>query len=216
MSRVSITTWDKRAKDVTGQKFGRLIAIEREKIISSGRYRIVWLCQCDCGNDAIVEGSALRSGKTKSCGCLSAELSRARRLGRALPAGIAETRAVLRTYKQSAKIRGLEFSFTEGQLSRIIQSACAYCGVPPGNVVRWESGTVRDFRYNGIDRVDNSIGYVLDNCVPCCKRCNLSKGVMSGKEFIAHCQKIFEYSLISNGPLSLMDEASVCEGGYIQ
>ena len=57
--------------DLTGQQFGRLTALERaekpEGIKSRNAY---WLCQCDCGNTAIVDGSHLRSGNTKSCGCL--------------------------------------------------------------------------------------------------------------------------------------------------
>lgn len=37
--------------------------------------------------------------------------------------------------------------------------------------------------YNGIDRQDNSIGYKTENCVPCCKFCNLAKSKFTIKEF---------------------------------
>lgn len=49
--------------DLTGQKFGRLTAIEREKGSK-------WLCECDCGNIKIVSAEHLKCGHTKSCGCL--------------------------------------------------------------------------------------------------------------------------------------------------
>jgi hypothetical protein len=55
-------------KDLTGQRFGKLTVISRNKDNSkSGNAR--WNCLCDCGNTAIVIGSKLRSGYTKSCGC---------------------------------------------------------------------------------------------------------------------------------------------------
>lgn len=66
-----------RALDITGQRYGRLVAIERaeNKVSKSGKVRARWLCQCDCGNKKIVLLDDLRGGQTKSCGCLSAEIS---------------------------------------------------------------------------------------------------------------------------------------------
>ena len=42
----------------------------------------------------------------------------------------------------------------------------------------------------GIDRIDSSIGYVVENCVPCCTLCNRMKSNLSGREFIAHVDRI--------------------------
>lgn len=55
-------------KDITNQRFGKLIAI---KPVGSSKSRecIDWLCKCDCGNTTIVHSTMLRSGNTKSCGC---------------------------------------------------------------------------------------------------------------------------------------------------
>jgi hypothetical protein len=47
-----------------------------------------------------------------------------------------------------------------------------------------------DFRYNGIDRVDSSMGYVAGNVVPCCSTCNRMKLDHSYDDFIAHIKKI--------------------------
>lgn len=60
--------------DITGQRFGRLVAIER--IGTDKHRRAIWLCRCDCGNTATVVGSELRRGRTKSCGCLGHERNR--------------------------------------------------------------------------------------------------------------------------------------------
>ena len=54
--------------DITGQRFGRLIAV---KYFKNG----VWLCKCDCGNTKMVDGASLRCGKVQSCGCLHRELT---------------------------------------------------------------------------------------------------------------------------------------------
>lgn len=59
-------------KDLTGQRFGRLVAQRPER---HGRYR----CRCDCGGELIVSRGALATGATKSCGCLRRELAAARR-----------------------------------------------------------------------------------------------------------------------------------------
>lgn len=56
--------------DLTEQKFGRLTVIERAE--SKGGH-IAWLCKCDCGKESIVLGCHLKSGRSKSCGCLHNE-----------------------------------------------------------------------------------------------------------------------------------------------
>ncbi len=57
-----------RLLDLSGQRFGRLVAVSRV----DGR----WLCRCDCGGEKRVAAGHLREGVTRSCGCLSNERSR--------------------------------------------------------------------------------------------------------------------------------------------
>lgn len=58
--------------DLTGQKFDRLQVLSKSsKRNAAGQ--VYWNCMCDCGNECVVCGSSLRSGHTKSCGCLSME-----------------------------------------------------------------------------------------------------------------------------------------------
>ena len=64
-----------RLKDLTGQKFNRLIVLEtfRENNITYCKWR------CDCGNITLVQKGNLKNGSIKSCGCLAKELSKKRR-----------------------------------------------------------------------------------------------------------------------------------------
>jgi len=59
--------------DLTGNKFGRLLVLRR--VISSKKLREpVWYCKCDCGGEAVVMGSNLRTRHTESCGCIHREM----------------------------------------------------------------------------------------------------------------------------------------------
>ena len=55
-------------KDLTNQKFGKLLAIKRSSNIGEGR--IKWLCKCECGNTIEVQSNNLINGHTISCGCI--------------------------------------------------------------------------------------------------------------------------------------------------
>lgn len=58
-----------KIKDITGQRFGKLVVIARTRANSQGN--VIWECRCDCGNTAYVKGVNLRNGSTTSCGCMS-------------------------------------------------------------------------------------------------------------------------------------------------
>lgn len=59
-------------KNLTGQKFGRLLVIEEagQKVFPSGQKRTLWKCKCDCGNYVVVDQANLLRGHTQSCGCI--------------------------------------------------------------------------------------------------------------------------------------------------
>lgn len=64
--------------DLTGQKFGRLTVVERAEnhVTKGGQSKTMWLCRCDCGgeNSVIITSSQnLKSGTTRSCGCMSSK-----------------------------------------------------------------------------------------------------------------------------------------------
>lgn len=54
-------------KDLTGQVFGKLTVIKRAE---NKNNRVLWLCQCDCGNTIAIQSNNLLNGHTKSCGCV--------------------------------------------------------------------------------------------------------------------------------------------------
>jgi hypothetical protein len=65
------------AKDLTGKRFGKLVAIQR--VQNSGR-RTVWRCLCDCGKSKDIMTDNLTGNRTKSCGCFSSESKSKRKL----------------------------------------------------------------------------------------------------------------------------------------
>ena len=70
-----------RIHDLTGQRYGKLVAVEKTGKKQNNSQ--VWLCECDCGNKVEVSAGNLTSGKTNSCGCLLDE-SRKKAIKKAL------------------------------------------------------------------------------------------------------------------------------------
>lgn len=60
-----------RPVDIAGQRFGRLVALRPTSQRRSGK--VMWLCQCDCGNTTLATSNNLKTGGTRSCGCLYRE-----------------------------------------------------------------------------------------------------------------------------------------------
>jgi hypothetical protein len=65
--------YEKFPKDLTGLIFYRLTVLGKSKRCNKKGYHVFWDCKCQCGNKTTVESSSLRSGNTKSCGCLRKE-----------------------------------------------------------------------------------------------------------------------------------------------
>lgn len=59
-------------KDLTGQRFGRLIVLE---YVGAKKHKRLWRCRCDCGGMKIVATAALNNGNVRSCGCLNKEVT---------------------------------------------------------------------------------------------------------------------------------------------
>ena len=67
-------------EDLTGQRFGRLVAVKKVFLDKKESNGVVsgWLCKCDCGNEAVASAKHLKLGETQSCGCLLSEAARAK------------------------------------------------------------------------------------------------------------------------------------------
>lgn len=62
--------------NLVGLRFGKLTVLSESIKNKSGH--IKWLCKCGCGNEKIIDGHSLRSGKTKSCGCYASQKTKER------------------------------------------------------------------------------------------------------------------------------------------
>lgn len=104
-----------------------------------------------------------------------------------LPKGHAARNKVVSYYKRCAKNRDLSFNLTNEEVYTFFTNDCHYCGAYPATVYKHKSG---NFVYNGIDRKDNDLGYTKENCVSCCKMCNLAKRDVSYEDFLKWIQKL--------------------------
>ena len=111
-------------------------------------------------------------------------------IGNSLPKGVATFRKLLRRYRKGARDRGLLWNLTEDQFGEITKRDCYYCGDSP---YKKEVGPQGNYTYNGIDRIDNEIGYFLENVVSCCEICNRMKLTMGYDNFLIHISKIYQY-----------------------
>jgi len=73
---------------------------------------------------------------------------------------------------------------------------CYWCGVPPSSTHKdhLRTGKIMSglvIKYNGVDRVDNSKGYTVENSVPCCKYCNRAKNDMTVTQFMEWNKRIY-------------------------
>jgi hypothetical protein len=149
------------------QRFGRLVPYERVR--TEGERGYSYHCKCDCGNDTLVRACNLRSGSTRSCGCLRREVMSNRRDENT------PLREKQRYYKQNAKLRGYSWELSFDEFARLALASCHYCRGPGG----------------GVDRVDNAIGYTIDNCVSCCSTCNTAKSDMNLQQFTTWIQSVY-------------------------
>ena len=70
-------------------------------------------------------------------------------------------------------------------LAQLVEKPCHYCG---GYSSDWNTKS----RGNGIDRKDSNIGYVYENCVPCCSKCNFIKNKIPYKDFLRYIRRLYE------------------------
>lgn len=182
---------NKPRRDLQGQRFGRLIVMKQTN--ESLRGMTVWECKCDCGNTRRVPSSALVSGNTTSCGCLTKERQRS---VVALPEGEAAFNFLIKSYRQNARTKGRVFELTKDEFRKLTSSVCFYCGIKPSSVINHAcfNGV---YAYNGVDRIDSDKGYTTDNCVSCCKRCNRAKDNMTQQDFADLISRIFQHYVMN-------------------
>ena len=188
-------------KEMAGQRFGKLVV--QEFSYSHLKFRnAYWKCKCDCGNEKIIQGSHMRLGIVKSCGCMP--------WGRPK---IKDRKQVLLNHEYHSKIKRFRTSKTSfhrnSTLSfedwcKLVQSPCYYCGKEWSRILvdnrGWKSRALlsdSQVRCNGIDRIDSSITYIKENCVSCCTFCNFAKNSLSQEEFYRSIKRLHEHLQIT-------------------
>jgi len=82
------------------------------------------------------------------------------------------------SYLKRSNVKGLPFELSIEEFDNIMSLSCVYCG--------------SDSQIT-IDRIDSKEGYILDNCQPCCYKCNMMKFTLSNRDFIQQVKKICNY-----------------------
>ncbi len=140
--------------NLIGQKFGRLIVIQRMDNNKWGN--LYWLCKCDCGNEKIVRGSSLQSSNTQSCGCFKIE------------------KATKHGYKRTGQVTGIYISWCNmiqrctnpndknyhnygGRKIKVCKRWMKFENFLEDMIKGWKPGLT-------IERIDNKLGYYPGNC----------------------------------------------------
>ena len=189
----------RKAKDLTNIRFGKLVAIRRNVSYLQPKRRCretMWLCLCDCGNEVTTRSSRLLSQQSRSCGCLKKDLAATfgPRLSQFKKKAGVSARAVYVRYQGKCIRRNIVFNISFDEFMTLAGLPCYYCGRVKVNTQVVPSGEI--FKYNGMDRIEPSEGYVLDNVVSCCGWCNTAKFEVSAEEFIENCKRVVEHQLV--------------------
>lgn len=169
-----------------GLKLDNLTIVKLDHINKSKYNRTIrfWNCLCDCGNNRIVSERYLKETKTiKNCGCIKLnkciEWGKNRKL---LNQGSAFNR-LYNKYIESAKRRNYNFELTKDNFKQLTSRKCYYCSIEPKQDSYSNGSKTSNYIYNGIDRIDNTKGYIIDNVRTCCKICNFAKRNLTEYEF---------------------------------
>lgn len=135
-------------EDLSGRVFGRLTVIERFECKGNPK----WICTCTCGSEVIKLGSTLRSGDTKSCGCLRKEINTKHGMCRSLTynSWSSMVSRVCGSYKDPVNSKYYEGMFLDPEW-RIFENFLEDMGERPSKDI-------------SLDRIDPSKGYYKDNC----------------------------------------------------
>jgi len=85
-------------------------------------------------------------------------------------------------YSRCAGDKNLDFEISQEEFNKIVKEPCHYCNI------------IQERGFNGVDRLDSNIGYVLDNCVSCCKICNYMKCSLPVDVFLKRIEHILTYN----------------------
>ena len=149
--------------DLMGKTFGRLTVLSRVENNKHRRSR--WLCKCSCGKTTIVNGTSLKNGNTRSCGCLQKELAKKLLKERNTKHGKTNTR-LFRTWlgMKARCLNSRDKNFPQYG-GRGITVCDEWLDKENGFQNFYEWAMANGYRDDlSIDRIDNDKGYCPDNC----------------------------------------------------
>jgi hypothetical protein len=91
-------------------------------------------------------------------------------------------------YVRTSNYKNLAFELTETEFEEIVKNECHYCGL-----------FTKGKTFNGIDRKDQTKGYIVGNCVSCCEMCNFIKKSLSDEIFLERVEHILTYNKCIKG-----------------
>jgi hypothetical protein len=178
------------AIDLTGRKFGKLIALKYngDKTPSGER---MWVCKCDCGNTKLVQRKHLQNGYTKSCGCIANLKNKDHKSWK----GFGDIpKDFYSNIKRGADSRKIEFDITIEDLWELFlrqDKKCALSGLEiKFSKVRKDSSG----KTISLDRIDSSKGYTKDNIQFVHKHINIMKNNFDQDYFISLCNNIVNHN----------------------
>lgn len=171
-------------RNLAGQIYGKLTIISQEPGRCPNGYAL-WKAQCKCGQFIVRPSYRFRNKYTAMQCCPEcAPVGRPR-----VPDNGAHVNALFTGRKRSAKERKLAWEITKEHARSMFESNCFYCDGPP-QMAYTHKNLSGSYAWNGIDRVDNSLGYIPSNCVSCCWDCNRAKGTLSHEDFMEWIKRL--------------------------
>lgn len=174
---------NKRVK--VGDRFGSVVVLDRERRGKSNAKVL-----CDCGAEFNAYTYLLESGKTFRCkGCTDIARKGVPLLANRIDPLQRTINDLWNSFRKSMRAKPGS-NLTKDEWFEIVLSVCVYCGTPPSNRKKAVVEHAQDFWYNGIDRVNSSLPYIVSNVQATCWPCNRMKGKMSHEDFLDHVRKV--------------------------
>lgn len=194
-----------------GDKFGKFTVIKKVKhITAAGNVEWRWECTDEYGELCYKRARALYQEAEKH----NQKVEKAQNAEYYEKMGMNQMglrKHVFREYIRNAANRDIPMNLKFEEFNELIGQNCYYCGAEPvvhESLIDRSNKSEPMLKHNGIDRLDSSIGYEKDNCVPCCYICNRAKAQLGTKEFLAHIKKIYDYRIIKEGSTTISKEST--------
>jgi hypothetical protein len=168
-------------KTLVGKFFGKIKVIElllKNSEMNGKKRGHLYKCKCNqCGKEHKYPTNAILKEGFLGCRCV-------------LDTSKSSKTAIYCNYRCNARNRNVDFELSFDDFVILAERNCFYCGVAPSNKINSKE-LIGEWEYNGVDRINNDLGYNTQNTVTCCKKCNFMKKNLNVNDFIGHINKIF-------------------------